>query len=75
MSEKVYCFDCKHLKSENRFKETALHNCRHPENVSVKSSWLYAKTKYQVSPKKINKNNDCKWFEEFIEHIEGEETL
>jgi len=65
--DKIYCFNCKYLKSENRYKASALHNCEYPDNLIKVASWLSEQIVYQVSPKKLNKDNDCKWFKKLIE--------
>ena len=59
---KVYCKECKYLKS--LCNEGLMYYCCHPENIIVVDSWLGTYNKYKREPSKINKNNDCKWFEQ-----------
>lgn len=66
MGEKVFCKDCFYLESENRFKKGGTHKCGYSDNLKVKFNWYSPKTYFIKPPKKINKNNDCKWFEKLI---------
>jgi hypothetical protein len=65
---KVYCKDCKYLRIDIGYTteygpwEKML--CTHPDNVKTKETWYIQKIKHKKSPKRINKNNDCKWHEE-----------
>jgi len=62
--KKVYCSNCKYL----RWSVIYDYDCVHPDNKEKHSVdlWLHKKVNYTSlsHPKDINKNNDCKWFEE-----------
>lgn len=62
MGERVFCKDCKYLIKVSD-------ECKYPDNISDKKrisvNW-YEKTEwnnYLSKPYKINKNNDCEWYE------------
>lgn len=57
---KVYCSDCKHL--------TKTHECAHPNNIELRSSWYTSKIVMYNSemnkPHLKNMNNDCDLFKQ-----------
>ncbi len=53
----IFCNRCKHFYSKR------IDKCLHPDNQKQHTSW---RNKYATSvkhPSKLNKNNNCKWFE------------
>ena len=54
MSDKVYCKKCVHLIQTIGF------DCSHADNTIVTSTWLDEDKSYKELPNTINKNNDCK---------------
>lgn len=59
MSEKVYCRDCWfYRESQMRRPE-----CHAPQNLIAKDKWYERIFHAKNKPWKINKNNDCIWFD------------
>jgi len=58
--ENVFCKGCKHFYSRMAHKGTF---CEHPNNLTMKHDWHTEWKSYIRQPSKINKNNNCKWFE------------
>ena len=56
----VYCNDCIYL-NETR-GDFILYFCTSKMNIKRKNNWMGNKIK-KNHPRKINKNNDCKWFQ------------
>ena len=57
-----FCSKCKYFESTKGYL-THFDYCRHPNNLSYSCDW---KNKWRMSikhPRKINKKNDCKWYE------------
>jgi len=58
--KKVYCGRCKFLSYDVCCNDL----CIAPQNYSHSESDYKTETKvYKEFPKKLNKNNDCKWYE------------
>jgi hypothetical protein len=38
--------------------------CTHQLNLKTKDTWRNMIMRYPIKPKKMNKNNDCKWYKE-----------
>ena len=58
--EKVFCRYCRHL--EDNIEEKL---CRHPNNRDFKADSWYRPDQYgKDKPTKLNKRNDCQWFEQ-----------
>ena len=59
---KVYCNDCvfyDHIVS----LDDVYDNCEALENKIQKDTWKQKVYKYNSKPKRINKNNDCAWYQ------------
>ena len=52
--DKVYCASCRWLY---------FGDCMAPQNVTYEDTWKARVVKYIKSPKELNANNDCVWFE------------
>jgi hypothetical protein len=63
--EKVYCNDCQYLKAHRNF----IYGCQHPNNMHERRNWLRIYLIPNQKPEKINKHNDCKWFEKIRKPI------
>jgi hypothetical protein len=59
MKEKVYCKDCKYF----RFLIDLDNQCEHPNNIYPVDDYYSRKYYYRKLPKKLNKRNNCKWYE------------
>ena len=64
---KRYCIKCRYLGWYS-YPSPPEHYCLHEDNKTkkiVKDDWLERKESFFFisSPKEINKNNDCQWFE------------
>lgn len=57
---KVFCINCKH-----NWNGIA---CEHPDN-HYEVETYYSKSTLMKAPSKLNKNNDCKWFEQFVPNL------
>jgi len=63
-SEKTpVCSQCHHYVEDCDYKETVVEQCEAPENTKVKMTWRSEEKSYLKHPKKINKHNNCPWFE------------
>ena len=64
----VYCDECAFLLTEKTENFKTRYWCEAPENtpvISVAENWRKRRKEKKLlgrKPKKINKNNDCKWF-------------
>ena len=56
----ILCSNCKYLHSHGWGD---YETCDYPDNNIVKYNWYMKWLKQKRHPKRINKNNDCKWFE------------
>jgi hypothetical protein len=68
-NKKVYCKNCEYLYiSEYNnciFRSVTAYTCHAPQNTIEKNTWLKKEvTGYIEKPCELNKNNDCKYFEE-----------
>jgi len=64
--DKIYCKKCKFFYTINyyaNYKIITDFECHFPKNQRSKDNWLKKIILYKKSPKKINKNNNCVWFE------------
>lgn len=52
---KIYCIDCKYLKS------SITYYCSHPDNII--DTWLKKDSDYKYLPCIRNEHNNCDWFE------------
>lgn len=68
----IFCKDCKHLKKYERLlidlgATCTDYKCMNGNNLKItsKDNWLGSniRTKCKRHPRRINKKNDCKWFE------------
>jgi len=62
---KVYCGKCKHFHKDYLGDPTRTF-CLHPTNKKIISTWLEESEVYKMLPEFLNKNNDCKNYEETI---------
>lgn len=61
--EKIFCRYCRHLEDNIESKL-----CRHPNNRDHKrDTWYRPDQNGKLKPEKINRGNDCPWFE--ITHV------
>lgn len=58
----VYCFDCVHLILVGHGKENLYDECHTPQNMERENNWK-GEWRTKEHPRKINKRNDCKWFQ------------
>lgn len=58
-----FCHECKHLDVGGGLTEPAIYDCMAPENCKKKHNWMMKWLVPKVKPKKINKDNDCGWWE------------
>jgi hypothetical protein len=63
MSKKVYCQDCEYVAPSWTlgFLQTDDHRCKHPLFVIDKNTPFHIEKEY-ASIKKLNKDNNCKYF-------------
>ena len=62
--ELVHCCDCNHLKECSfSYYEYSTYECHHPNNCIEKHTWHQKWFTPKKHPKKINKHNNCQWFE------------
>ena len=59
---KIFCARCKHLRSLDSFGYSQRYGCGHPNNHG--NTWLGEGGELQQEPSKINKDNNCAWFEQ-----------
>jgi hypothetical protein len=59
--KKVYCIGCGYLVY-NAWKDDR--QCKHPENIYIKNTYLQKEICYINKNDELNKNNDCKLYEE-----------
>lgn len=58
---KVYCGRCKYF----HFRDGECKNIHNiEEDKTSDMNWFLPEVKYRERPSILNKNNDCKWFEE-----------
>ena len=62
---KVYCGKCKYFYKEYVYPTSIIY-CLHPTNARSISTWLDESIVYEMLPEFLNKNNDCKNYEETI---------
>ncbi len=77
MEKKVYCNKCKHLFRGSDFSAfTSLIDlsCHCPNNVKTVDTWLRQRIQSSKPPWNINKNNNCKWFEQKKPKVVYEES-
>jgi hypothetical protein len=70
--EKVYCKECLHIRWSGRtlFTETNIYECKHPNNIKDLGGCWYKPatiTSCKRKPKKINKKNNCLWYEKKLQ--------
>ena len=64
---KVYCISCKHFIYTDSFGGIErVYKCNHPSNKIIESTWLREQEQLKNPPSELNKNNDCKNYEEKI---------
>ena len=64
-SYRAFCNDCKHLGcqwADGYGCGEATYLCHHPAN--TRDTWHKPNTKYALAPQELNRNNDCKYFED-----------
>ena len=61
--DKVFCIECKHFKNTGYISDPGRDYCKHPENKINKYHWCYKWFRTKRHPKKINKYNNCSWYE------------
>jgi len=67
MEELVYCKKCRWLKEYKMPYVCYIdRSCNHQDNLKHIPDYFDEKTGSDKHPRIINKNNDCKWFEEKI---------
>ena len=59
----TFCNTCKHLTVGGGMTEPPIYDCMSPLNCKKKHNWLQEWLVPKVHPKKLNKNNNCGWFE------------
>ncbi len=67
MPRLIFCQDCHWLDYRTKSAmdsvlEALSYDCRYPENVTIKTSWLCSTNVYERKPSEINAANDCRWF-------------
>lgn len=63
---KVYCSQCVHYRTELSQLCTPLrviHECRCPENMAGRDTWLSHEVVSNHGPQEKNAKNNCPWFE------------
>jgi len=60
-NEKIFCINCRYFKTFIGVLGSYREWCRAPQN--RKDTYRAKADLFENSPKDINKNNDCSWFE------------
>lgn len=70
---RVFCTKCKHLHyvvDSNHYRNECekifsniKYECLHPENCDERFDWYNSYLISKEDPCKLNKDNDCKWYE------------
>jgi len=59
----VICVECKYFENISGLCEPGDDYCNHPNNLIYRHNWRNRWTKQIRHPRKINKTNDCEWYE------------
>ncbi len=63
MKNKVYCQNCKWYRFYWGDSPEDTYCCTNPMNTNKKDTWLKIEYNRKYPAYKINKNNNCKWYE------------
>jgi len=61
---KVFCKKCKYLLTKEIYLSDIEYDCIHSNNREYKRNWLNPYFLFRKKPSKINKNNNCLWYQE-----------
>ena len=61
----IFCTECRYLDSCSD-SGGGSDSCKHPDNIILHYNWRQQWTGGKRHPKKINKHNDCGWFEKRV---------